>query len=228
MKTIIVEDDPIAGALLRDYCEKIDQVSLIDHFLNSKDALKYTSKNPVDLVLLDIELPDFNGFELAAQMNNHCKVIVTTSKPEYAFEAYKINAIDFLKKPISFPDFEQAIEKVEKNNLPSQESVGTINSIYIKEKGKYVRISLDDILYFENVRDYVCIKTTEKSYAIVSTLKQIVPKLPPSRFLKVHRSYIVNMDKIKDIDDTSLIISGKVIPVSRVNRPILLRKIYCL
>lgn len=228
MKTIIIEDDPIAGVLLRNYCEKIDQLTFIDHFEHPKDALSYVNNNPVDLILLDIEMPEINGFEVAEQLKNRCKVIITTSKPEHAFEAFKINAVDFLKKPISYIDFEQAIEKVVQQVTPSHELLETMNSLYIREKGKYIRIKLDDILYFENVRDYVCIKTTEQSYAIVSTLKQIVPKLPPSRFLKVHRSYIVNMDKIKDIDENSLVISGKVIPVSRVNRPILLSKIYFL
>jgi len=223
---IIVDDDLLSRELLEGYCKKINYLDCKGIFSNAIEALSYLKINPVDLLLLDVEMPNMTGVDLLNALPVLPYVIFTTSKSEYAYKAFELEAIDFLKKPFRFDRFEKAIEKVRSlytanSNAPSIEK----KNIYIKENGKYKRILLDDILYFQNVTDYVCIKTKTGTHTIISTLKSIVDKLPSERFLKVHRSYIVNLNEILDIDESTLVVRKTVIPISRNNRPILMKKI---
>ena len=225
---IIVDDDLLSRELLKSYCQKITYLHCKGTFADAQQALDYLKNNAIDLLLLDIEMPIMTGVDLLNFLPVLPTVIFTTSNSRYAYEAFELEAVDFLKKPFRFKRFEKAIEKAvqlqkEKNTLTSNS-----NDIYIKEKGKYKRILLDDILYFENVTDYVCIKTISGTYTIISTLKSIDSKLPRDRFMKVHRSYIVNLDKILDIDESTLVVDKKVIPISRSNRPLLMNKINLL
>ncbi len=230
MDTVIIDDDRMSINHLELYCQKIPSLNFIQSFIDPKMALLFLEKKPVDLLLLDVEMPDISGIELLSKLPIRPEVIFTTSKTDYAFDAFQFGAVDYLQKPFNFLRFEKAIDKV----LQRRDTTATLtkekdkNSLYIKEKGKLVRLDVNDILYFENVRDYVCVKTNQQTYTIISTLKDIVKKLPESVFLKVHRSYIININKIVDIDNTSLVISNKVIPISRVNRPILMNKIQSL
>lgn len=228
MQTIIVDDDPMSIEYLKRLCEKSGHINLIQSFTNSIEALKYLKENYVDLLLLDIEMPNLTGIDILNKVSFLPKVIFTTSKTDYAFDAFQYDAVDYLKKPFSFPRFQKAIDKVMEQELTIEKSFKSDENLYIKEKGKYIRLAMEDILYFENVRDYVCVKTHNQTYTIISTLKEIAGKLPDHTFLKVHRSYIVNLNKIVDIDNTSLVVSNKVIPISRVNRPILMKRIQSL
>jgi DNA-binding LytR/AlgR family response regulator len=211
--------------LLQTYCAKQPEINLVQSFNDPNLALSFLSKEAIDLILLDVEMPDISGIDLLNQLPIRPHVIFSTSHASYAFEAFEFEAIDYLKKPFNFPRFQKAIDKVIEKEISAKPVKERETSLYIKEKGKLIRIAMDEILYFENVRDYVCVKTTKHTYTIISTLKEIAKKLPDDIFLKVHRSYIVNLDKIVDIDNTSLVVSNKVIPISRVNRPILMDKI---
>lgn len=228
MKTIIIDDDMMSIKYLENYCNKITEICLVNSFTNPAKALDFLTQEQVDLLLLDVEMPEFTGIDLLNKMPVKPNVIFTTSKSDYAFDAFEFDAIDYLKKPFSFPRFQRSIDKV----LEKQQDLSGIsqenNNLYIKHKGKLIRLAMEDVLYFENVRDYVCVKTKNQTYTIISTLKEIAQKLPTHIFLKVHRSYIVNLNKIVDIDNTSLVVSNKVIPISRVNRPILMNRIKAL
>jgi len=228
LRCIIVDDEPMARKSLELLASKSTHLEIAGIYDNAKDALKYLSTNAVDLIFLDVEMPDMSGIELMDRIGHGPRVILTTSKTEYAFEAYQYNVIDYLQKPITLPRFNEAIEKAvqvmhrETNIKPRTEE------IYVREDGRLVRIPFDEILYFENAGDYVSIRTTKKNHLILGTIKNIEARLSGNQFLKVHRSYIVNLDKIKDIEEGTLVIEGKVVPVSRSHRNVLLKHINLL
>lgn len=225
---MIVDDEIMARKSLGRFCEKHEDLNVVQICENGKEALAYLTEHSVDLIFLDIEMPELSGLEFLEQVVVLPQIIFTTSKTEYAYEAFEYSITDYLKKPINFPRFQLAVEKaieVQKNNNAYRANA---KEVYLKVEGKYVRVAYDDILYFENVGDYVKVKTKENSYIIYSTLKNIDGKLNNPRFLKVHRSFIVNLNKIKDIGEGTLVIEKKVIPISRANKSILMNKLNIL
>ena len=225
---MIVDDEIMARKSLGRFCEKHEDLNVVQIRENGKEALAYLTEHSVDLIFLDIEMPELSGLEFLEQVVVLPQIIFTTSKTEYAYEAFEYSITDYLKKPINFPRFQLAVEKaieVQKNNNAYRANA---KEVYLKVEGKYVRVAYDDILYFENVGDYVKVKTKENSYIIYSTLKNIDGKLNNPRFLKVHRSFIVNLNKIKDIGEGTLVIEKKVIPISRANKSILMNKLNIL
>ncbi len=220
---IIVDDEPIARKSMETLCQKSANLDVQQICKDASEALIYLEENSVDLIFLDVEMPGISGLELLDKIGLNQQVILTTSKIEYAFEAFSYNVTDYLKKPISFPRFEEAVRKaleVQKSkNISKTDSVS--NEIYVRVDGKLVRLLYEDILYFENAGDYVCIVTTSGNYIIHGTITNIDSKLPKSIFMKVHRSYIVNLTKIKDIEESTLVIDKKVIPISRAHKNLL-------
>jgi len=227
LKTIIVEDEPMARRSLENLCKQHSHIELSGICENGKTALEFLKDNPVDLILLDIEMPELTGIELLEQLAVLPQIIITTSNTEYAYDAFEYEVTDFLKKPITQSRFVKGIQKVieqtEKLNEITLHSAS--QEFYIKHDSKLVRVPYDYVLYFENVGDYISVKTTQGNYIIYGTLKSLDNKLKYPGFLKVHRSYIVNLQKIKDIQDNNLVIEEKVIPISRAHKPILLKSI---
>jgi DNA-binding LytR/AlgR family response regulator len=218
-KVSIVEDEPLSKAFLERYCENMDCLELTGSYSDSKSALKHLQNNLIDILLLDVEMPDFTGFQLLDQVPYMPKVILTTSKTEYAFDAFQYGVVDFLKKPITYPRFQEAINKVKdsvtaNNNSPENNQ----DEIFIKADGKLTRLAFQEILYIESLGDYVKYITSTKNYLTLCTLKSVQEKIDNRKFMKVHRSYIVNIQKIKDIQDNSLVIDGKVVPISKSHR----------
>ena len=173
-------------------------------------------------------MPGLTGIEFLSAVSVLPQIIFTTSKTEYAFEAYQHQVTDYLQKPIDYSRFLLAVEKALEIQKQNDFYKAAAEEVYIREEGKYIRVSYDTILYFENVGDYVKVVTETGNHIIYSTLKNIAKKLNHTRFLKVHRSYIVNLSKIKDIDESSLVINRKVIPISRANRPLLMGRLNIL
>lgn len=227
LKTIIVDDDMIALKSLERLCGKTDSIELIKSFEKPENAISYLADNPVDLLLLDIEMPEISGIELLDQLAVMPQVIFTTSNKEYAYEAFEYDVTDFLKKPVTQERFFKSIEKAiaRAENLEDVAKNSNLKEIYIRSDGKLIRIGVDDILYFENVGDYVKIITDSKVYVINIALKHLNERLNHPRLLKVHRSFIVNMDKIKDIEENTLVINKKVIPISRAHKSIVINSI---
>lgn len=215
---------------LTHLCNQSPQIALQSTCSNGGEAINYVNDHKVDLLLLDVEMPEMNGIELLENLSYFPHVIMTTGNTEYAYEAYEYNVTDFLKKPIIPSRFQKAINKVVETHSRieqyAQTSLG--KEIYIKTDGRLVRLEYDQILYFENVGDYVKVITADNSYIIYGALKAIDKKIKNSRFLKVHRSFIVNLDKIVDIEDNSIVIDKKVIPISRAHKPLLLNSINLL
>jgi DNA-binding LytR/AlgR family response regulator len=222
--SIIVEDLQTAADFLRKYCEKSGIVDVEGHFLNAEDALVYLSENLVDLIFLDVEMPGASGFELMDRLVYTPQVILTTSKPEYAYDAFQYNVTDYLKKPFTYQRFLEAVQKVEKKKLEDDSSAGN-DHIFIKSDGKLIRLQNDDILYIESMGDYVKFITAGKKYITHNTIKNLETKVDPVRFMKVHRSYIVNLSRIDDIQENTLYIMGSMIPISKAHKSRVLQKI---
>jgi DNA-binding LytR/AlgR family response regulator len=218
---IIVEDIQIAADFLRKFCEKSDLVEVKGHFLNVMDALEYLDRERVDLLFLDVEMPGANGFELLDRLTYSPMIILTTSKTEYAFNAFEYHVNDYLKKPFTYKRFIEAIGKLQlqpAETSPAQQLPATQTDtefLFIKADDKLTKIRKDDILFLESMRDYVKFVTSSKNYMTYSTLKNMEEKLLGQTFLKVHRSYIVNLSKIDDIRGNTIYILGNQIPIGK-------------
>ena len=231
MKTtcIIVEDIQIAADFLRKFCEKSDLVEVKGHFLNVADALEFLDREKVDLLFLDVEMPGATGFDLLDSLTYSPKIILTTSKTEYAFDAFQYHVNDYLKKPFTYKRFLEAIQKLQQQTqarepapapIAQQTVINTAQGsdtdfLFIKAEDKLVKIKKDDILFLESMRDYVKFVTPAKSYITYSTLKNMEEKLIGPIFLKVHRSYIVNINKIDDIRGNTIYLLGNQIPIGK-------------
>jgi two-component system, LytTR family, response regulator len=222
LSCIIVEDIQIAADFLRKFCEKSDLVEVKGHFLNVTDALEFLDRERVDLLFLDVEMPGANGFDLLDRLTYSPMIILTTSKTEYAFNAFQYHVNDYLKKPFTYKRFVEAIDKLQQQvaeAAPAQPASATppadTEFLFIKADDKLIKVRKDDILFLESMRDYVKFVTPAKNYVTYSTLKNMEEKLNGQTFLKVHRSYIVNLSKIDDIRGNTIYILGNQIPIGK-------------
>ena len=227
MKTIIVDDNLMEVAALESYCESSQDLELAGMFSDGQQAMSFLNKDKVDLMFLDVEMPRMTGLELITYLSYLPQIVLTSSNHEYAYDALEYEVTDFIKKPILLKRFNRAMEKVreqyQRNNEVALSSAAT--ELYVKSDGKFVRLPYNEILYFENVGDYIKVISERGMHIIYGALKALADKLSYPRFLKVHRSYIVNLDKIVDIEDNSLVIGKKVIPISRAHKPIIMNSI---
>ncbi|MFY7827224.1 MAG: LytR/AlgR family response regulator transcription factor [Flectobacillus sp.] len=228
LRCIIVDDEVMARKSLQKLCEQHSALELIAICENVQQALKVLEQNEIDLIWLDVEMPEMTGFDLLEKITTTTtQVILTTSKIEYAYDAFQYQVTDYLKKPITGPRFNLAVEKVldlrQKKDSPQQQH----NEIYIKHEGRYIRLPYSDIQFVENIGDYVKIYTSKQAYIIHTTMKSLEEKLG-KQFLRVHRSFIVHLDKIVDIEENNLVIANKVIPISRANKSELMNRLNML
>lgn len=224
LKAIIVDDEPMARSFLERFCEKNGNLAVVGSFPCADTALEYLKANEIDILFLDVEMPGSSGFQLMDQLLYMPKIILTTSKTHYAFEAFQYNVADYLKKPFTYTRFQESIARVSEKEIIVKTD-GKQEDIFIKSDGKFTRLNYRDILYIESMGDYVKYITSSKHYLAHSTLKAVEEKMNREHFIKVHRSYIVNLHKIKDIQDYSLVIEGKVIPISKVHKPDVMQRI---
>jgi DNA-binding LytR/AlgR family response regulator len=237
MNCIIIDDETTARLIIDQLCSQIDNLTIAAEFPNAIQAIKYLNQNEVDLIFLDIHMPDFTGFDFIQTLKNPPKIILTTSDANFAIEAFEYDCIvDYLVKPILFPRFEKAIQKAKNvpavqnsSPTPSDGVEGTSdNHLYINIDRRLIKLEIPSIYLIEAKGDYINVKTEDKNYTVHSTLKKIEDKLPNDLFLKVHRSYIINVKKIIDIEDNSVLIKKDVVPVSRSNRPELMKRLNLL
>jgi DNA-binding LytR/AlgR family response regulator len=223
MTCIIVEDIQIAADFLKKFCEKSGLVEVKGHFLNVPDALAFLDEHRPDLIFLDVEMPGSNGFQLLDSLTYSPKIILTTSKTEYAFDAFQYHVNDYLKKPFTYKRFLESIQKVQGLPAPGTKSTpvtpapppSDIDFLFIRADDKLVRLKKEDILFMESMRDYVKFVTPGKTYITYSTLKSMEEKLGGPSFIKVHRSYIININKIDDIRGNTIYVQGNAIPVGK-------------
>lgn len=236
MNCIIIDDEATARVIITQLCSNINSLNVLEEFPNAIQAIKYLNQNEVDLIFLDIHMPDFTGFDFIETLKNPPKIILTTSDAQFAIQAFEYECIvDYLVKPITPERFLKALQKAESITTKVIESstldkdVSTSgNDLYVNIDRRLIKIDIPSIYLVEAKGDYILIKTDDKNYTVHSTLKKIEDKLPDSLFLKVHRSFIINIKKIIDIEDNSVLIKKDVIPVSRSNRPELMKRLNLL
>ncbi|WP_340154387.1 LytTR family DNA-binding domain-containing protein [uncultured Winogradskyella sp.] len=238
MNCIIIDDEATARAIIGQLCKNVPSLKVLEDFPNAMQAIKYLNSNEIDLIFLDIHMPDFTGFDFIDTIKNPPKIILTTSDPNFAIQAFGYDCIvDYLVKPITPERFKKAIDKAEAikskptetaSKASGQVETSSGNDLYVNIDRRLIKIDIPSIYLVEAKGDYIQVKTDDKNYTVHSTLKKIEEKLPDDLFLKIHRSYIINVDKIIDIEDNSVLIKKDVIPVSRSNRPELMKRLNLL
>jgi len=227
LNTVIIEDDPVSRKILHNLLDKIDGLTLRKSFSEAFEAYNYLKDNNVDLVFLDIELPDMNGIELLSGLKKKPEVIVVSGHTDYAFDAFQLDVVDYIPKPINKGRFLRAIEKVmkrfdkiENQKTNSFHTATDKTYTYLKKKGAYKKVAFDDILWVESDGDYMNITTGEESFYVKATIKEIQDSLPEGKFIRIHRSYVVPIGKIDAYNkkDSTVTIGKETIPVSNTYR----------
>lgn len=213
LKCCVIDDEPLAAQLLNEYIEKTPFLQSAGVFGSAQDAIKVVLSGDIDIVFLDIQMPQLNGLEFARLVPKQCKVVFTTAFDRYAIEGFKVNAVDYLLKPISYNEFLNAATKV--LNMFETPGDDTDNYIIVKSEYKLVQIPVNDILFVEGVRDYVKIYLEDNSSILtLLSIKNMELSLPRDKFMRVHRSYIVNTTKIRVIERNRIVFGKHYVPVS--------------
>ena len=230
LKCAIIDDEPLAISLLESYVNKTPFLELAGKYNSAVNALPALSKEPVDLLFLDIQMPELNGMEFSRILKTDTRIIFTTAFSQYALDSYKVNALDYLLKPISYADFLKSANKALQwyellregastsgsRTAPSQAVSPSVESIFIKTEYKLVQVELRKILYIEGLKDYVKIFVEGETHPILSlmSMKSLEDMLPANRFIRVHRSFIVQPEKIKVIERNRIVFGKEYIPIS--------------
>lgn len=225
----IIDDEPLALSLLESYVNRAPFFKLTGKFTSALSAMQKISSEKVDVMFLDIQMPELSGMDFARTLSDHTRIIFTTAFSEYAIEGYRVNALDYLLKPFSFEEFlvaskralswfEMAATGVGDDIENRRADVG----IFIKSEYRYIHLLYDDIIYIEGLKDYVKIYTETESKPLLTlmSLKQLEIELPKAYFIRVHRSYIINLSKISSINKNRIIIGEKQIPVGETYRKV--------
>ena len=222
IKCIIVDDEPLAREGMRMNIEELDNLELVGEFASAAEASKFLLKNKVDLMFLDVEMPGTNGIDFLKNLDNPPMVILTTAYPQYAVEAYELDVVDYLVKPIKFERFVRSVAKageiLKMSASPCIFDAYEDKFIFIKSERKYVKVNFDDLLFIEGLKDYVIIHATHGKYMTAMNVKTIFNKLPENTFFRVSKSYIVNVNHIDDIDGAYINIKGNQVPIGRSYR----------
>ncbi|RZK55892.1 MAG: response regulator transcription factor [Pedobacter sp.] len=236
LKCIAVDDEPLALDIIEDYVSKVPFLELVKRTENAIEALQLVQAGGIDLVFLDIQMPDLTGIQFLKIANGKSNYILTTAYSQYALESYDLNVSDYLLKPIAFDRFYKAVEKVH-NQLQKAEPVAPApeppqiqsfvsapapqqvqDFIFVKTEHKIQKIQLDDILYIEGLKDYISIFTKTERVITLQNMKKMEETLPKGDFIRVHKSYIIALDKIESIERSRISIASKIIPIGDTYR----------
>lgn len=215
IKCMIVDDETISRKILNRYVEKTDFLSLSHEMTNGVDAANILLKEEadIDLIFLDVEMPEMSGMELMESLGNSYQIVLTTSAEHYAVEAFEHRVVDYLIKPIEYSRFLKAAVKAKENLEALERDLEDQIDIFIKSESRLVRVQVDDINYVEALADYVIFNTEKGKFIVHYTMKGIEKRLPTSQFVRVHRSYIVNKSKIDNVEDMAIAIKEKSVPI---------------
>ncbi|AZQ63670.1 response regulator transcription factor [Flammeovirga pectinis] len=215
LKCLIVDDEEVSRMVVRDFIKRTEGLELSGEFDNAVSAYDVLKDTPVDLLFLDIEMPQMTGIELVQSLEKLPEVILITGRRDFGAEAYEYNLTDYLIKPITYPRFLKAVEKAKLSIEDSDQKLVENSSddiLYVKADHKIVKLALSEIFFVEALSDYMLINTKDKKYIVHSTMKALEKKFPEN-FIRVHRSYIANLDKITTIEDMQIVMPQKSIPI---------------
>ena len=219
LKCIIIDDEPIARKVLQEFVEEIEYLELIGQAENPLRATHLLSENAVDIIFLDINMPKINGIDFLKNTKTTAQIIITTAYPEYAVEAYGLDVLDYLVKPIAFERFLKACSKAKEihtlKSAPKVQQDETGDHFFVKCDNQIEKIFYDDLLYAEAMLNYVMLHTTSKKMMVYVTIKSLVEQLPQDTFIKVHKSFVVNSNKIKSIEGNIINIGNQKIAISQ-------------
>jgi two-component system LytT family response regulator len=219
IKCLLIDDEPLAIKVLQNYFTNFTDFEVIGTFNNSLEALDFINSTPVDAVFLDINMPMMTGFELISLIENKTKVIITTAFREFAAESYDLDVLDYLVKPIPLPRFIKCINKITteynlKNNIKT-ETAKVDSHIFIKVDKKMVKINIEEILFVEGMKEYIKIVTPDKTYITHKSLTSQSEELPNDKFMRIHKSYVIALNKVKSIEGNRIQILSYTIPIGR-------------
>ena len=219
IKCVLIDDEPLAVKVLQNYFTNFTDFEVVGSFNNSLEALDFINNNTIDAVFLDINMPMMTGFELISLIENKTKVIITTAFREFAAESYDLDVLDYLVKPIPLPRFIKCINKITtefnlKNNIKVETTKGD-SHIFIKVDKKMMKINIEEILFVEGMKEYIKVVTPDKTYITHKSLTSLSEELPADRFLRIHKSYVIALNKVKSIEGNRIQIQSYTIPIGR-------------
>jgi len=225
LNCIVVDDDEMSRKVAAHFVEKTKILQLTRDFDNAIDALRYLDEEHVDIIFLDVQMPEMSGMEFINALEKDIEIILITSEEKYAVEAFEKKVTDYLVKPIEYARFLQATHEAEHNIEVKRAATQERKEFYVRTDAKIVRIPFQKILFVEALADYVIIQTEAKKHIVHFTMKGIVSRLPEDDFVRTHRSYIVNLDKIEALEDNSILIGEKYIPIGASYKDALLDRL---
>jgi DNA-binding LytR/AlgR family response regulator len=228
LKSIVVDDDELSRNIVRLLIEQDERLSLEGIFESAVSAAEFLNHHTVDVIFLDVRMPKVSGMDLLKMIDVKYEVILITSEEKYAVEAFERNVRDYLVKPVDKARFRKAVEKVINHIQLKQQIPETADSVFIRTKQKLVRIEFGNISHIEAIGDYVAIHDKEEKHIIHSTMKNILAKLPADKFIRIHRSFIINLDKVREIGETVEIDGQKRLPVGASYRDRLMKRLNLL
>ena len=221
IKYIIIDDEHIAHDIIKGYCDILPNMELMTHCYDAIEALDYLSKNKVDLIFLDLNMPKLKGFEFLKTLASPPKVIVTTAYSEFALEGYELSVVDYLLKPFSFERFLKAINKVVGSSViskqaPSEENDTTTGQIFLRQNNSYVQVDIKSILYIEASGNYTKVVTSAETITIRGKISDMIESLPKTEFLQVHKSFAVATTHINSIEGNRIYIGDDIVPIGKL------------
>ncbi len=217
---LVVDDEPLARKLLVDYITKIPSLTLVGTCTNPLEAREILLTKKIDLLFLDIQMPEITGISFLRSLKKHPMVILTTAYSEYALEGYELDVVDYLLKPITFERFLKAIDKVNLRTEPAnvkaeiQRKDNEPSFVFVKDGTKIIQVKFDDILYVEGMKDYVVIHTTTKKITSLQRMKTLELELPATQFIRIHNSFIVALKSVEAIQKNEVLVAGNLLPIS--------------
>jgi two-component system LytT family response regulator len=233
IRCLVVDDEPLALDILEDYIKKVPFLTLVKTTISAIEGLSLVQSGAIDLVFLDVQMPELTGIQFLKIINGKCDVILTTAYSQYALDGYDLDVVDYLLKPIAFDRFYKAAQKVlqtKGNNhstIPELQSTQQNNNdfIFVKTEHKIQKIYLDSILYIEGLKDYISIYTGTGRIITLQNMKKMEESLPPKSFIRVHKSYIISLGKIESIERSRIQIGDKIIPIGDTYRDYFFKQI---
>ncbi len=232
IRCLVVDDEPLALDILEDYISKVPFLTLVKTTTSAIEGLSLVQSDAIDLVFLDVQMPELTGIQFLKIINGKCDVILTTAYSQYALDGYELDVVDYLLKPIAFDRFYKAAQKVLQNsgntNSPAPEVLSVQKNhdfIFVKTEHKIQKIYLDDILYIEGLKDYISIFTKSERIITLQNMKKMEESLPSKSFIRVHKSYIIALGKIESIERSRIQIGEKIIPIGDTYREYFFKQI---